>query len=302
MSDFITAFHDYIRLEKSFSVHTATAYMADVSAFAQFLEDSGGPNLTEVSYAEVRLWMIALVNSDLEHRTVNRKMASLKAFYLFLLKCGHLTVSPMQAHRSLKVARKVQVPFSEAELGTLFSQTDFADDFKGWRDRLILELLYATGMRRAELIALKPSDVDLEGRIFKVKGKRNKERLIPMLPVLESLIREYLSRRNELDAPLKEDWFFVSEKGVKLSESFVYRLVNGYFSAVTQKVKKSPHMLRHSFATHLLNNGADMNSVKELLGHSSLASTQVYTHSSLAELQKAYVAAHPRNRDNNSIK
>lgn len=300
MSDSIKAFGDYLTLERLFSAHTVLAYLADVRAFSQFLEDLQLPPAAEVDYGPVRSWMVVLVNSGCSHRTVNRKMASLKAYYLFLRKSGQISINPMQAHRSLKVARKVQVPFSQAEVAEWLSKNDFSNDFKGLRNRLIVELLYATGVRRAELILLKCADVDVNGLLIKVLGKRNKERVIPMLPVLVPLIRAYIAERNALEAADKAEWFFVSEKGVKLSESFVYRLVNGYFSAVTQKVKRSPHMLRHTFATHLLNNGADMNSVKELLGHSSLASTQVYTHSSLAELQKVYVAAHPRNRDSSS--
>jgi integrase/recombinase XerC len=168
--------------------------------------------------------------------------------------------------------------------------------FEEVRDKLIVDLFYTTGMRRAELIHLMKSNVDLPSNVVKVLGKRNKERIIPILPVIVDQFGVYLQERSQLEKIVDGDYFFISRKGLKLSESFVYRLINSYFSKVSEKVKKSPHVLRHTFATHLLNNGADLNSVKELLGHSSLASTQVYTHNSLAELKKVYTDAHPRNK------
>ena len=170
------------------------------------------------------------------------------------------------------------------------------DGFEGVRDKLIIDLFYTTGMRRAELINLMKSNVDLSSNAVKVLGKRNKERIIPVLPIIVEQFNVYLKERASVDVIVDEEYFFISRKGLKLSESFVYRLINSYFSKVSEKVKKSPHVLRHTFATHLLNNGADLNSVKELLGHSSLVSTQVYTHNSLAELKKVYADAHPRNK------
>jgi len=180
----------------------------------------------------------------------------------------------------------------------VLNHIQYPEGFDGIRDKLIIEMFYTTGIRRIELINLKLHNVDLSGGTLKVLGKRNKERLIPILPILSEEIKLYLLQRTKLEQIIDSEYFFLMLKGVKLKESFVYKLINDYFSNVSEKVKRSPHILRHTFATHLLNNGADLNSVKELLGHSSLASTQVYTHSSLAELQKAYGNAHPRSQDN----
>lgn len=179
---------------------------------------------------------------------------------------------------------------------TILSEIPFADDFEGARDKLIIELLYATGMRRAELVNLKIEDVDLTGQVLKVLGKRNKERLLPLLPSTVEQIKNYMVRRSELESGLDLPYLFLTKEGLKIYETLVYRTINRYFSLVSPKVKKSPHILRHTFATHLLNRGADLNSVKELLGHSSLASTQVYTHNSIAELKKVHQKAHPRNK------
>jgi integrase/recombinase XerC len=195
----------------------------------------------------------------------------------------------------LKAPKKLQIPFSEKELDLVLNQINYTDDFDGIRDKLIVDLFYTTGIRRTELIHLKIQNIDLFNNTIKVLGKRNKERIIPILPIVADQIKLYLTERSQLQSIKDLDYFFLLLKGVKLNDSFVYRIINYYFSNVSEKVKKSPHILRHTFATHLLNNGADINSVKELLGHSSLASTQVYTHSSLAELKKVYGNAHPRN-------
>ena len=202
----------------------------------------------------------------------------------------------MLKHKALKTPKIVQIPFSEKELTDLMQQFGEPSGFEEVRDKLIVDLFYTTGMRRAELIHLMKHNVDLSSSVVKVLGKRNKERIIPVLPIITEQFNLYLQERALVEKIVEEDYFFISAKGLKLSESFVYRLINSYFSKVSEKVKKSPHVLRHTFATHLLNNGADLNSVKELLGHSSLASTQVYTHNSLAELKKVYSDAHPRNK------
>jgi integrase/recombinase XerC len=199
-------------------------------------------------------------------------------------------------HKALKTPKKIQIPFSEKELDMVLNQLQFPEGFEGIRDKLIIDLFYTTGIRRTELIQLSASNVNISNKTLKVLGKRNKERIVPMLPVLEKQIKLYFSERANLEQIKDSEYFFLTQKGVKLNDSFVYRLINSYFSNVSEKVKKSPHILRHTFATHLLNNGADINSVKELLGHSSLASTQVYTHSSLSELKKVYGNAHPRNQ------
>ncbi|WP_133527273.1 tyrosine-type recombinase/integrase [Flavobacterium sp. 245] len=291
------AFRDYLELEKKYSAHTVNAYLSDISFFEAFNKECfGQEEIDGVNYGQIRSWIVSLVDEGVSNVSVNRKMASLKAFYKFLLKTKQIEVSPMLKHKALKTPKNVQIPFSEKELGDLMQGNDFSGSFEEVRDRLIVDLFYTTGMRRAELIHLMLYNVDLTSNMVKVLGKRNKERIIPLLPIVVDGLRVYLNERACIENVSDADYFFISKKGLKLSESFVYRLINSYFSRVSEKVKKSPHVLRHTFATHLLNNGADLNSVKELLGHSSLASTQVYTHNSLAELKKTYNDAHPRNK------
>ena len=211
-----------------------------------------------------------------------------------MLKIKQIDSSPLLKHKSLKSSEKIQIPFSEKELDKVLNHIKYPDGFDGIRDKLVIDLFYTTGVRRTELINLKLQNVDLSKNTLKVLGKRNKERILPILPIITNQINLYLSERTKIECIRDNDYFFLMLKGVKLNDSFVYRLINYYFSNVSEKVKKSPHILRHTFATHMLNNGADLNSVKELLGHSSLASTQVYIHNSLAELKKVYVDAHPR--------
>lgn len=291
------AFSDYLLLEKKYSPHTVEAYLNDVNSFEVFVKESfDQEGIDLVNYSQVRSWIVFLVDHNISNVSVNRKMASLKAFYKFLLKTKQIEVNPMLKHKSLKTPKVVQVPFSEKELKDLLVAIDAPVGFEEVRDKLIIEMFYVTGIRRAELIHLRVGNVDRSNCTIKVLGKRNKERFIPILPIIADQIDLYMEERDGLESLADYSYFFVSKKGLKLSESFVYRLINSYFSRVSEKVKKSPHVLRHTFATHLLNNGADLNSVKELLGHSSLASTQVYTHNSLAELKKVYKDAHPRNK------
>ncbi|MCZ8089484.1 MAG: tyrosine-type recombinase/integrase [Flavobacterium sp.] len=290
------SFADYLFLEKKYSKHTVNAYITDLNSFHDFIkEEFEQENLAEVSYPLIRSWIILLSEKKAENVTINRKISSLKAFYKFLLKSKQIEVSPLFKHKALKTPKKIQIPFSEKELDLAINQIKYPEGFDGIRDKLIIDLFYTTGIRRAELINLKVSNVDTQNATIKVLGKRNKERIIPLLPVIINEITEYLQQRNSLKTIIDTENLFLMLKGVKLNETFVYRIINDYFSAVSEKVKKSPHILRHTFATHLLNNGADINSVKELLGHSSLASTQVYTHNSLADLKKVYKNAHPRN-------
>ena len=291
------AFRDYLQLEKKYSPHTVNAYLNDILFFEVFnKENFEQENIEKANYSQIRSWIVSLVDQNISNVSVNRKMASLKAFYKFLLKTKQIEVSPMVKHKALKTPKIIQIPFSEKELSDLMSQVGNPVGFEEIRDKLIVDLFYTTGMRRAELIGLMAYNVDLASNVIKVLGKRNKERIIPLLPIISDQLKLYLDERDSVENITDADYFFISKKGLKLSESFVYRLINSYFSRVSEKVKKSPHVLRHTFATHLLNNGADLNSVKELLGHSSLASTQVYTHNSLAELKKVYGDAHPRNK------
>ncbi|WP_026713290.1 tyrosine-type recombinase/integrase [Flavobacterium daejeonense] len=302
MATNLEAFTDYLQKEKKYSSHTVRAYVGDVIEFQQFnFLNFQQEDLVEVQYVQIRSWLVSLVESGLLTVSVNRKVASLKAFYKFLLKIKQIEVSPLLKHRALKISKKVQIPFSEKELERVLENIQQEVGFEAVRDRLLIELLYSTGIRRSELIHLKLNAVDFSGSVVKVLGKRNKERVIPVLAIVLKQMRLYLKEREGLEKVEDEEYFFLTKKGLKLSESFVYRLINSYFSKVSEKVKRSPHMLRHTFATHLLNNGADLNSVKELLGHSSLASTQVYTHNSLMELKKVYVGAHPRGNDNSKV-
>ncbi|MEY2631288.1 MAG: Tyrosine recombinase XerC [Bacteroidota bacterium] len=290
-------FRDYLGLEKNYSPHTVTAYLNDLDFFQAFLKGTfEDDDLIRVNYNQIRAWIVSLSDDGVSNSSINRKISSLKSFYKFLLKTKQIETSPLLKHKALKSPKKLQIPFSEKELDLVLNQIVYAEGFEGVRDKLVVDLFYTTGIRRAELIGLKLHNVDLSNGTIKVLGKRNKERIIPILPVVQNQIRIYLDERSRLQTIIDGDSFFLLLKGVKLNDSFVYRLINYYFSNVSEKVKKSPHILRHTFATHLLNHGADINSVKELLGHSSLASTQVYTHSSLAELKKIYGSAHPRNQ------
>jgi integrase/recombinase XerC len=291
------AYSDYLIKEKNYSPLTLRAYLDDVVAFELFLrQDDAGATLEEVNYSQIRSWVVHLVENGIANKSVNRKISSLKSFYRFLLKTKQVEFNPLQKHKSLKTEKKVQVPFSEKELEDVMDLNEYPDDFEGVRNRLIVELLYTTGIRRAELIGLKLHSFDAGSKTLRVLGKRNKERILPVLGCTANLITDYLVKRKGLENIAAPDVLILNDRGNKVSESFVYRLINCYFSVVSAKVKKSPHVLRHTFATHLLNNGADLNSVKELLGHASLSSTQIYTHSSLAELKKVYKDAHPRNQ------
>ncbi|MEC7772370.1 MAG: tyrosine-type recombinase/integrase [Bacteroidota bacterium] len=293
----VTAFISYLGLEKNYSEHTIKAYQKDIETFAEFCkEHQGEQNIVHVSYPLIRNWVVALSDQGVSNRTINRKISSLQAYYRFLLKVGDISISPLVKHRALKTDKKVEVPFSETEMQSILSEIPFDEDFEGVRDKLIIELLYTTGMRRAELVNLKVKDLNLSGQVLKVLGKRNKERLIPLLPSTVEQIQNYLVKRSELESIVDLSYLLLTKEGLKIYETLVYRTINKYFSLVSPKVKKSPHILRHTFATHLLNRGADLNSVKELLGHSSLASTQVYTHNSIAELKKIHQKAHPRNK------
>lgn len=297
MENIKAKFRDYLGLEKNYSPHTVTAYMNDLDFFQAFLKGTfDDDDLIRVNYNQIRAWIVSLSDDGVSNSSINRKISSLKSFYKFLLKTKQIETSPLLKHKALKSSKKLQIPFSEKELDLVLNQIVYPEGFEGVRDKLVVDLFYTTGIRRAELIGLKLHNVDLSNGTIKVLGKRNKERIIPILPVVQNQIRIYLDERSRLQPIIDDDSFFLLLKGVKLNDSFVYRLINYYFSNVSEKVKKSPHILRHTFATHLLNHGADINSVKELLGHSSLASTQVYTHSSLAELKKIYGSAHPRNQ------
>ena len=308
----ITPFIDYLRLEKNYSEHTILAYERDIEEFSAFAKSTLGDsrpsgeqsvkahyeqnNINTIHYSQIRNWIVELVENGITNRTINRKVSSLKAYYKFLLKIGTIDISPLVKHKALKTPTKIQVPFSQKEVADVIERLQAGDDFESLRNLLVVELLYSTGMRRAELIGLTLESVDHSQGLIKVLGKRNKERNIPLLPKVQETLNAYLLERNALASSSNKDPLIITKKGVKIYDVLVYRIINHYFSEASNKLKVSPHIVRHSFATHLLNEGADLNIVKELLGHASLASTQVYTHNSIAALKDVYRNAHPRNK------
>jgi len=293
----LQAFVDYLSHEKNYSAHTVNAYQNDIESFSDFcLDEHEVSNLDSINYSIIRSWVVELVDEQISNRSINRKIASLKAYYRFLQRIGAIETNPLAKHKALKTSKKIEVPFSEEEMERAMSQIEFSDDFEGIRDRLIIDLLYATGMRRAELIDLKLDKVDLKEKTIKVLGKRNKERIVPLLSSSVGLFETYLQERSVLEFIFDKQFVFLTKSGNKVYGTLVYRIINGYLSKVSSKLKRSPHILRHTFATHMLNQGADLNSVKELLGHSSLASTQVYTHNSISELKKVHSLNHPRSK------
>ena len=291
----IQKFIDYLLLEKKYSQNTVVAYKNDIEAFQLFLtQEFSDFNISKANYSQIRTWVVQLVDSKISNRTINRKVSSLNSYYKFLLKTTSIEFNPLVKHKALKVSKKIQIPFSETEVNSVLNSID-TNTFEGLRDKLIVELFYSTGIRRIELVQLQLKDIDLSQGLIKVLGKRNKERFIPLLPTVMDTIEAYLSKRLKLVTISNPSVFFLTKKGTKVYEMLVYRVITGYFDNISTKVKKSPHILRHSFATHLLNNGADLNAVKDLLGHSSLAATQVYTHNNVSELKKVYEKSHPRN-------
>ncbi|HAF78362.1 MAG TPA: integrase [Maribacter sp.] len=292
---YLSEFISYLTLEKKYSAHTVKAYQNDILEFKNFCGSNYEiEDIDTVEYVLIRHWIVELSEKQIDNRTINRKISSLKAYFKFLQKIDVTTVSPLSMHRALKTAKKIEIPFSELEMEKVLSEIEYADDFEGVRDELLIHVLYVTGMRRAEVISLKVSDVDFANMTIKVLGKRNKERLVPMLLETKEKFKIYLDYRKGLKEINDGSYIFLTLSGNKIYETLVYRLIKKYFREVSSKVKTSPHILRHTFATHLLNKGADLNAVKELLGHSSLASTQVYTHNSIAELKKVHAKAHPR--------
>lgn len=289
----ITSFLEYLSLEKKYSIHTIKAYKRDLISFQNFcIESYQQEKISDINYSQIRSWIVDLVESKVSNRSVNRKISSLKSFYKYLQKIKIIQNNPLSSHKALKTSKKIQVPFSIKEVNEVLSNIVTEDSFESTRNKLIVALFYSTGMRRTELIQLKMNSINFSEKQLKVIGKRNKERLLPLLPSVLKSMHNYIEQRDLIDT--SEDYLFLTSKGNKLYETLVYRIINNYFSSVSSKLKKSPHILRHSFASHMLNEGADLNSVKELLGHSSLASTQVYTHNSLEQLKKVYKQAHPR--------
>lgn len=293
----IKEFLEYLEHEKNYSHHTLTAYKNDLITFKDFcITEFNQEDIKEVHYNQIRSWIVSLVNQKTSNRTINRKISSLKTYYKYLQKIEEITINPLVKHKALKVQKKVQVPFSQKEVVKAIEGVSVEDEFTAIRNKLIVELFYSTGIRRAELINIKHADINFYQKTIKVLGKRNKERFVPLLSSVEETLHKYIEQKK--GCQLDNEYLLITKKGIKIYETLVYRVINSYFSQVSTKVKKSPHMLRHTFATHLLNQGADLNSVKELLGHASLASTQVYTHNSLEQLKQVFNQAHPQEQKN----
>lgn len=293
----LPAFIEYLSLEKKYSKHTVNAYSKDIETFQDFIEKQFDDTaIKDVNYSQIRSWIVALVETKITNRSINRKISSLQSYYKFLLKIEDIEVNPLVKHKALKTSKKIQIPFSKAEINSVLDGISHSDSFEGIRNKLIIELFYSTGMRRIELIELQMVSIDFSNKTVKVLGKQNKERYIPLLDSVIQTLQLYLKQRQLLENANDSSYLFLTKKGVKIYENLVYRVINEYFSEASLKAKKSPHILRHSFATHLLNQGANLNAVKELLGHASLAATQVYTHNSISELKKVYSNAHPRSK------
>ncbi|WP_407404498.1 tyrosine-type recombinase/integrase [Chryseobacterium sp.] len=284
-------FLDYLEFEKRYSPHTITSYKRDIEDFLEFhLKTESSDDLTKVDKKIIRNFIVQLSEKDISKRTINRKLSSLRGFYQFLLKIGEIEISPLETISSLKFYAEKQIPMSQDEMRTL--ETDVLSKADDILKKCIVEVLYQTGIRKAEFCNLTYDAVDLEENQLKITGKGNKQRIIPIAKELSELLVSYLAIRTPQEE--FEHLFFINKRGKKLTEKFVYVVVNKYLSLVTSKEKTSPHILRHSFATHILDNGAEISKVKKILGHTSLASTQVYTNSNIEQLKKVFNQAHPR--------
>ena len=279
-------YEDYLNYEKNFSKHTVSAYLRDVKVFEKFLAQNDCKISNEINYSFIRQWIVSLSEKRYSKTSINRKIASLKSYFNFLVNIDIIESSPLKGHKNLKSSSKIVIPFSEDEIMQVFE--NFNNSKISDRDKLIIEIFYSTGLRREELINIKIQDIFLKEGLIKILGKRSKERLIPILPSLSKNLKNFISINNN------SKYLFETKKLKKISVSTVYRLINKYFRLVSSKVKVSPHVLRHTFATHMLNNGADINTIKEILGHSSLSSTQIYTKIKLPKIVNDYNKSHPR--------
>jgi len=288
-------FLDYLKFERRYSPHTLGAYQTDLVQFFQFLTSQfDAPEPVAITPAFVKSWLAEMRGEDVTPKTLNRKISSLKAYFKYQIKTGEIEASPMTTIVSPKAGKRLPVFVSGTDMEKLKSEVEFTNDWKGKTDRLLLDVFYATGMRLSELVHLKEKHVDSSNCQLKVLGKGNKERIIPVSTKLQKEMLDYMAdKRKELVDPDTSS-FFVNTKGKVLYAKYVYLVVNRNLSLITTVQKKSPHVLRHTFATHLSNNGADLNAIKELLGHSSLAATQIYTHNTIDKLKEIHKKAHPK--------
>ena len=287
-------FLSYLKYEKRYSPHTITAYENDLDQFVLFgkklVEDFC---VEEVDYHLIRQWIVSLMDNGISAKSVNRKISTLKTFYKFLLREGVIENSPTDRVAIPKMGKKLPVFVQEKEMNRLLDGRFFTEDFEGKRDKAIVSLFYGTGIRLSELVGIQFSDLNLSEKMVKVNGKRDKQRLVPFPLEISSVLTDYIALRNEL-FPDSGNFLFLTENGDPVYNKLIYRIVKRQLSLVTTVEKKSPHILRHSYATHLLNRGADLNAIKELLGHANLAATQIYTHTTFEQLKKVYKQAHPR--------
>jgi integrase/recombinase XerC len=292
------SFLRHLALERRLSLHTLTAYQSDLDGFVAYIKEYQClTSVSEVRHLHIRAWAATQMQDGQSARTVNRRLSCLNTYFKYLKKRGLVTSDPMRKVSSPKMGKRLPVFVQESEMATLFSTIEFPAGYKGQCERLILEILYATGMRRSELVGLKVSDVDLGRMVFRVLGKGGKERLSPFARYLAELLEAFLLLRTETFPATSEPWLFLNKTGQRIQPDLVYRVVRKYLSLVTTAEQRSPHVIRHSFATHLSNRGADLNAIKELLGHTSLAATQVYTHNSIERLIDVYEQAHPKGKD-----
>ena len=286
-------FIKYLQFEKRYSSHTLVAYKTDLGQFIQYMNESVGAfEFKDITPKQIRAWIVSLMDEQVSARSVNRKISTLKSFYKYLMRQGITETNPVDLVIKPKVGKKLPTFVQQKNLDQLLDFDFFPSDFEGVRDKLIVSLLYGTGIRLAELKDLTIRNINQGDYTIKVLGKRNKERIVPYPHSINILIKEYLKYRDEISG--NTDYLFLTSTGKQLYDKLIYRVVNKYLTLVTTVSKKSPHVLRHSFATHLLNNGADLNAVKELLGHANLSATQIYTHTTFEKLKEIYKQAHPR--------